>query len=362
MDRSPLRVGLVGTGFGAKVHLPQWQAIPGVEVRMVCSARGDRAGEVARSHGVPSATDDYRELIACEEVDLVDVATHADRHHEIASAALAAGKHVLCEKPLALSIAQARDLVDAAAAAGTVAALCHQHRYLAPRGRFRRLVSDGYLGEPRYVGVTATSRRALDPSTPLGFWGPYFQCDHGGGVLNQILPHYIDFLISVFGELRDPGGIAATMVREKPVALHPVRTGSELGPVETDGMRAVDADDTAVIHARLDNGAPVSLVGSWVTDLGSASRIEAHGSEGTLVLDGATLRGGRAGEELTAIGGEEPADADAEAADLPGAFAVLARAVAAAARGDDDPPTYPTFADGLRVQTVVDAVQAGRTA
>jgi predicted dehydrogenase len=217
-------------------------------------------------------------------------------------------------------------------------------------------VHAGYLGEPRCVLVTVVSGRALDRSTPLGWWGPYALRAHGGGVLNQVLVHYVDFVRATFGELHDPTGTAVTTVPAKPVMHGEPRTGAALdADAEPDGMRPVDADDTVVLQARLRNGAPFALAGSWVVHHGGGQRIEAHGSEGTLVLDGGRLLAGRRGEQLAEVvpGAGGPPD-------MVEAFAWLAEQLARAVAGGPVDPVhaYPTFEDGLRVQEIVETVLA----
>src|SRR5262249_37692520 len=94
-----MKVGLIGTGFGTRVHMPAMRADPNIEVVAICSAQRSRAQQAAEEWGVPGVAGDYRELIARDDVEMVDVCTPPDSHAEITVAALEAGKHVLCEKP-----------------------------------------------------------------------------------------------------------------------------------------------------------------------------------------------------------------------------------------------------------------------
>jgi predicted dehydrogenase len=153
-----MKVGLIGTGFGTRVHMPAMRADPGIEVVAICSARRDRAEQAAEEWGVPFIASDYRELIARDDVELVDVCTPPDSHAEMTIAALEAGKHVLCEKPLAMNVAEASAMAAAADSARArrpelVDAVHHEMRYFPMRRRLRDLVRrrrrvrpDGHLG------------------------------------------------------------------------------------------------------------------------------------------------------------------------------------------------------------------------
>src|SRR5215204_601178 len=121
-----INVGIIGTGFGASVHLPALQKIPYVEVTGICSRRAERALVVASKFGIRKSTVDYRDLIRDPDVDAVVIASPPNLHHAMAFAALDAGKHVLCEKPLARTLAESRDLVRLAEQASVVAMVNHE--------------------------------------------------------------------------------------------------------------------------------------------------------------------------------------------------------------------------------------------
>src|SRR5690242_6156113 len=112
-----MKVGLIGRGFGTRVHMPAIRANSDIEVVAICSAQRTRAESAAKEWGIPFATDDYQRLVEHEEVELVDVCTPPDSHAAMTIAALSAGKHVLCEKPLALNLDEARAMAAAVEAA-----------------------------------------------------------------------------------------------------------------------------------------------------------------------------------------------------------------------------------------------------
>lgn len=359
-----MRVGLIGTAFGAKVHLPGFALVPGVDVVAICSAQRARADAAAEQFDVPFATDDYRELVQRDDVDLVDICTPADSHHAITLEALAAGKHVLCEKPLALDVDETTQMVDAAATAGTVNAVNHEMRYTPVRRHLRELVGDGYVGPLHFVNTTVFADYALNPSME-----PYYHTwvatrANGGGLVNSLLSHHIDLLRFTFGELHDVSGTSATMITEKPVLAWDYRDGDPIGPnSETIGYRPADADDGAVIHGKLCGGAPFVLSGSWATRHGTGVRVEAYGRDGTLVLEpSGRLLGARTGEPLAELATPDSAQLryPHDGSPLIPMFASLAEDVAAAISKERPPfgdeHLFATLDDGRLVQTVIDRV------
>ncbi len=132
-------IGVIGAGFGALVHIPGYRAVPGFEVVGVCSAPADHPQAVADRLGIPFACTDYRAIVGRPDVDLVSIAVPPHLHYDVAMAAIAAGKHVVCEKPIALNAAQARELAAAAKRAGVVNVVNHEFRYHPARAKLREL-------------------------------------------------------------------------------------------------------------------------------------------------------------------------------------------------------------------------------
>src|ERR1700683_720670 len=161
---APLRVGLVGTGFGTRVHLPGYVLSGAVDVVGICSAQLSRAQSAAEQFGVTYATDQFQQLIDRENVDLIDISTPPRSHRQIALAALDAGKHVLCEKPLALDAFEAVEMLERGRSAGVVHAVNNRMRYDGVRRHLQRLVAEGYLGRPQFVVLAVHANHGTDPS------------------------------------------------------------------------------------------------------------------------------------------------------------------------------------------------------
>ncbi|MEZ4498656.1 MAG: Gfo/Idh/MocA family oxidoreductase [Thermomicrobiales bacterium] len=138
-----IRVGVIGTGFGASVHLPALQKIPFVEVAGICSRKPERVLMIAAQHGIRKTSTDYREFVRDPDIDAIVVASPPNLHHAMAIAAIEAGKHVLCEKPLSRTLAESRDLVRLAEQAQLVAMVNHEFRFEPARVYAKQLIEMG---------------------------------------------------------------------------------------------------------------------------------------------------------------------------------------------------------------------------
>jgi predicted dehydrogenase len=327
-----LRVGIIGTGFGARVQVPGFRAA-GYEVTAICSARMDRASAAAEQAGIPVAVDMVSDLVARDDVDIVSVTSPPTLHREHALAALAAGKHIICEKPMARDTGEAREMLAAAERAGVVHAIDHEFRYTPARSKVKDLLDAHAIGEMRLALVMEMTGMLVDPMRPRQEW--WLRRDRAGGLLGAIGSHWIDSLIWWLGAVD--------------------RVSSELGisaktrPTTDGGSARVTADDTAQLLMRMSSGAIATIQLSSAVHHPSR-RVILYGSDGTIVLggDGRVLlaRGSGALEEILAASTSD------------GAFPDLARRVRehieAGPSGKAEAP-HPTFADGLRVQEVMDA-------
>ncbi len=341
-----LRVGVVGTGFGSTVQIPAFRANPRVEVVAVASGQPGKARRVADAFGVPHAFDDYAALAAAD-LDLVSITAPPHLHHPMTAAALAAGRHVLCEKPMALSVAEAEAMRDGARRAGVVSVIDHELRFNPNRRKVGRLVAEGFVGRPRHVLLTLASPGRRDPGLPWGWW---YDAGRGGGLLGAVGSHQIDLLRYWLGEIDAAQGTVETFVRERP------------DPAGA-GRRPVTADDFTTFALRFASGAVGVVVLSVVTGNATGPRVELWGDEGTLVLDERErLWGAPAGKELVELTEPETLGPPPGMTYVPLwglSFIRLVDHLAAAIL--DGAPVAPaaTFDDGLAVQRVMDAVRAG---
>ncbi len=164
----PIRVGIIGTGFARSTQVPAFQACPGVEVVSIASAHLERAEALAKDRGIPHIARDWREVVGNPQVDLVSIVTPPHLHHEMALAAVHAGKAVLCEKPTAMDAAQAEIMFLAAEQRGVLALLDHELRFLDSRQRMRELILEGALGTVHHARVRYRSDNRAGPGAHVG--------------------------------------------------------------------------------------------------------------------------------------------------------------------------------------------------
>ncbi|HTD36671.1 MAG TPA: Gfo/Idh/MocA family oxidoreductase, partial [Candidatus Limnocylindrales bacterium] len=193
---SKLRVGIVGSGFGGTVHAPAFALHPRFEV--VAIASPSNAERVARERKIPRAFGSAEEMLAGAELDVVSIASPPFDHHRSVMAALAAGKHVLCEKPLALTLAEAEEMLAASERAGVVAAVAFEFRYVPAVIAIKELIDNGHLGALRELEVARLSRELLARNR-LGRAPWWFERDRGGGVASAVMPHVFDLATHLAG-------------------------------------------------------------------------------------------------------------------------------------------------------------------
>lgn len=343
---NPVRVAIIGTGFGVSAMVPGFRLAEGAQIVAIGSGRRARAEAAAREHGIPLAFDDYHELLAQARPDLLCVVTPVATHMPITMAALAAGCHVLCEKPMAMDAGEAATMLAAAEAAGVVHMIDHELRFNPTRARLGELIAEGYIGRVRYASIRNVSGMRADPARPWDWWSDKAQ---GGGALGANGSHQVDLLRWWLGEIVAVSGQLATYVTQRP------------DPAGGGAPREVSSDDQFSFVATMASGAAAHVFVSYVAHHGGGNQVEIHGEAGTLVLDGDDrLWGKRAGadgpEELTAPDPLEGTPGLPPSV-WPRSFAHLARELVAAIGEGRKPRRGATFADGLRCQQVLDAVR-----
>ncbi|MGH3520508.1 MAG: Gfo/Idh/MocA family protein, partial [Haloechinothrix sp.] len=280
-NRPTIGIGMIGYSFMGMAHSLAWRNArsffdPALTPRLVAlgGRNAQAAGEMARRFEWDSVETDWRALIAREDVDLVDICTPGDTHAEIAIAALAAGKHVLCEKPLANSVAEAKVMVDAAEKArhqGIRSMVGFTYRRVPAIALARRLVRAGRIGSIRHVRAQYLQDWISDPEAPLSW---RLQKERAGsGALGDIGAHIVDLTHYITGEqITGVSALLDTFVKERPLP----------GPA-LEGRGEVTVDDAAVFIGRLAGGALATFEATRVAaGRKNAIRIELNGSEGSI--------------------------------------------------------------------------------
>ncbi|MFE6648667.1 Gfo/Idh/MocA family protein, partial [Nocardioides sp. NPDC057772] len=290
-QNATLGVGMIGYAFMGAVHSHAWRSahrffdLPLTpRMQVVCGRDADRVAEAATRFGWAESATDWREVIARDDVDLIDVCTPGDTHAEIAIAALEAGKHVLCEKPLANTVAEAERMAAAAAQAaerGVRAMVGFTYRRVPAIALARKLVADGRLGELHHVRAQYLQDWLADPETPLSW--RLDKTKAGSGALGDIGAHVIDLTQHITGDrIQEVSGMLETFVKERPVA----EASSGLSATAGTGRGPVTVDDSAVFLARFSGGAVGSFEATrFATGRKNAIRIEINGSKGSLAFD-----------------------------------------------------------------------------
>jgi predicted dehydrogenase len=376
-ERPPLRVGMVGYAFMGAAHSQGWRTAGRVfdlplspVLAVICGRDADAVRAAADRHGWAAAETDWRALVERDDVDLVDICTPGDSHAEIALAALAAGKHVLCEKPLANTVEEAETMTAAAEEAyarGQLAMVGFNYRRLPATALARRMVAEGRVGALRHVRVSYLQDWLVDPQAPLT-WRLRRELA-GSGSLGDLGAHIVDLAQYLVGErLAGVSAVTETFVRERPL---PDGAARGLSAGSAGGTGQVTVDDAALFTARFPSGALASFEATrYATGRKNALRIELNGERGSLAFDlerlnelwyhDGTEPGAHAGFRRIQV--TEPDHPYLEGWWPPGhglgyehTFVHQARDLVHAVAEGSRPE--PSFADGLQVQRVLAAVE-----
>jgi predicted dehydrogenase len=347
-------IGVVGYGMMGKAHsyaytvAPVMRSLPYRPRLRVISGRDEKkVSRAAAAYGFESWTADWHELIRRPEVDIVDICTPPGTHAEIASAAAAAGKAVICEKPLAVSYAQAASAVDAVNMAGVLNAVGFNYRRLPAVSLMKRMVDEGAVGNVRLVRATWLSDEFVDPAIPFDW---RFDRTAGGTTIADLGSHLVDMATWLVGDIAEVCGQSETFVRER-------------------SKRAVTVDDASSALVRFESGARgVFEMARVAVRRPCDFTIEINGDTGTLVFEYARLN-----ELLYGEGADKPElygmrriRAEHESHPYARNWWPVGQGVGYGASfvnhlGDllerwPDGPWEPDFAQGAAVQAVCDAI------
>ncbi len=274
-----LNIALIGYKFMGRAHSNAYRQVgpimsPSVRPRMkvLCGRNAEAVETAARTLGWEESTADWREVIARDDIDLVDISTPGDSHAEIAIAAAEAGKAILCEKPLANSVEEAEAMLEAVEKAGVVHMLCHNYRRIPAVVLAKQMIENGEIGDIRHYRGTYLQDWVVDPKLPL-LWR-FHKDKAGSGALGDIGSHTIDFARYLVGEIAQVSGDLETFITERPLLDDPSKKG------------AVSVDDAAMALVRFENGALGTIEATRLA-LGrkNYNRFEINGSKGTIAFD-----------------------------------------------------------------------------
>ena len=250
-NKKQLRIGLIGTGFMGRTHsngynrvdnfFPELQYSP--VLKAVCSRNKEKVQAFADQWGYESIETDWKALIARNDIDAVDICTPNDMHAEIAIAAAKAGKMILCEKPLARTLAESKGMVDAVEKAGVKNTVWYNYRRLPAVSLAKQIVDSGKLGKIFHYRANFLQDWTISADVPQGGTAAW-RLDAeaaGSGVTGDLLAHCIDTAMWLNGGIKDVSAVTETFIKER---MHQV----------TGKMQKVGIDDACIFHCHFDNG------------------------------------------------------------------------------------------------------------
>lgn len=307
MTKPPLRIGMIGYNFMGKAHSNAWRQagrffdLPAeVELDTICGrSRGGVEAAAARL-GWKRASTDWRAVVADPRIDVVDICTPNDSHHEIAIEAARHGKAILCEKPLALNVAQCEEMVTAVRKAGVVNMVCHNYRRIPAIALARKMIERGDLGDRIYHFRARYAQDWIaDPSFPL-VWRLQSKIS-GSGTHGDIDAHIIDLGRFLVGELKEVCGLMETFVKQRPLLAEAT---AGLGARAAKKTGKVTVDDAVAWIGRFRNGAIANLEATrFAQGRKNHITIEINGSKGSLAFDFEDMN------RLKFYSAEDPSDA-----------------------------------------------------
>jgi predicted dehydrogenase len=275
---SKIGIAVVGTGFGQKIHIPGFQTHHRTEVVAVYHRNLEKAQAIASSHNIPYACNSIEDIVAIPEVAGVSISTPPFLHFEMAKKVIEAGKHLLLEKPTALTANEARELYKLAnksqtnlqsKSAKTIATMDFEFRFIPAWQMLAELLATGYVGEKRLIKIDWLVSGRADANRP---WNWYSQKKQGGGVLGATGSHVFDYINWLFGPPQRLSGQLITGIAARP------------DPNDSGKLKPVDADDSCTLMLELAGRIPCQICLSSVTYQGRGHWVEIYGSNGTLVL------------------------------------------------------------------------------
>ena len=377
MQLKTLRVGMIGYRFMGKAHSNAWRQAPHffplkakIDMHTICGRDRTAVEEARKQLGWENSSTDWREVVDSPEIDIIDINTPNDSHAEIAIAAAKAGKHILCEKPLAMTVAQCQEMVDAAKKAKVVHMVCHNYRRIPAIALAKKLIDEGAIGEIYHYRARYAQDWIVDPKFPL-VWRLQKGIS-GSGTHGDINAHIIDIARYLVGEFKEVCGLMHTFIKERPI-MDDSGKGQGLGGKGGQKMGKVTVDDAAMFIGRFQNGALANLEATRFA-LGRKNHIEfeINGSKGSLHFDLEDMnrldffdntqpadRQGFRDILVTQPGGTHPfVGAWWPPGHIIGYEHTFVHTVADFVNAViDGKPVQPTFEDGLRNERVLEAVE-----
>ncbi len=343
-----VKIGIIGTGFAKNVQIPAFLECDGAEVVSIASGSRTNAEATAKKFGVGHYTDDWRETVGRDDVDLVCITTPPKLHKEMVLFAVEQGKHILAEKPMAMNVAEAEAMASAAKGLGRLMLIDHELRFQPGRQQAWKMLRDGAIGKVRHAKYNFRAPHRGGPNVPWNWWS---DINEGGGALGAINSHVIDSFHWLLGTgVAEVGCQLQTHIKERRDAegkMRPVTTDDEANMLLRFAYSELTSDATGLVSV------------SMVEQPEYVNVVELFGTEGA-------MRIGHRGELEIAKNGETEwtvVDVDlgraiegvADTGFSRGFMAFAPRIIEAIRNGEGSIEHAATFEDGVQVQRVLDA-------
>lgn len=269
-----LNIGVIGSGAMGKAHTYSYINMPlfyqdlpfKINLRGICSGRLSNAQKARDSLGYKYATDDYREILSDDRIDVVNICTPNNLHYQMLMDAIDAGKHIYCDKPLVTNRQEADEVSEAAARSGLICQVAFNNRFMPAVMRAKQLINEGRIGKILSFRTVYLHSGSVDKNKPIGWKQDQ---DHGGGVLFDMGSHVIDLIYFLLGDYKS--------VMAKNIVAYPYR------PSHNGEMKQITAEDSTIIIAELANGSTGVIEASKIaTGSSDELRFEIHGDKGAL--------------------------------------------------------------------------------
>jgi predicted dehydrogenase len=300
-------IGMIGYKFMGRAHSNGWRQVghffdvdPQPRLRAICGRDEAATRDAAITLGWEGYETDAGQLIARDDIGIVDVCTPGNTHHDLALAAIRAGKHVICEKPLANTLAEAREMRDVAAQAGVVNMVNFNYRRVPAVQLAKRLIAEGRTGTVRHWRAVYLQDWIVDPQFPL-VWRLRKELA-GSGALGDLGAHIVDLAHYLVGPIASVTGATETFIKERPLESASAAHGLDATAGAETGQ--VTVDDAVIFLARFTNGAIGTFEATrFATGRKNYNSFEINGSRGSIVFNLERLN------ELQVYSADDPADA-----------------------------------------------------
>ena len=273
-----LNIAIVGTQFMGKAHSNAYLKVghffdlPAKPIlKMACGVNKERLQKFSEQFGWQNTTTDWRTIIDRDDIDLIDISTPNDTHADIAIAGAKKGKHLLCEKPIARNLDEAKRMYDAAETAGVTHAMIFNYRFVPALALAKKMIDDGKIGKIHHFNAVYYQDWLIDPSFPMTW--RHDATASGSGAHGDMNAHIVDLARHMIGEFEAVNGVEKVFVKNRPYA-------------DGSGMGTVTTDDCMSFFAHFQNGALGSFQGTrFANGRKNYLRLEIFGSEGSLIFN-----------------------------------------------------------------------------